>query len=58
MDTNCCYAIQDKIWVSDPDGNEWEVFVVNEDNLEESTNCGVGNAAGTCATPTPIGISR
>src|SRR5690606_33691026 len=32
MDTNCCYAIQDKTWVQDPDGNEWEVFVVKEDN--------------------------
>src|ERR1700687_3991745 len=24
MQTNCCYAVQDKTWVSDPDGNEWE----------------------------------
>lgn len=58
MDTNCCYAIQDKTWVSDPDGNEWEVFVVKEDNLAESTNCCIGDDAGTCAPPTPIGISR
>ena len=36
MQTNCCYAIQDKTWVSDPDGNEWEVFVVLEDNLPEA----------------------
>ena len=27
----CCYAKQDKTWVRDPDGNEWEVFVVLED---------------------------
>ena len=26
--TDCCYAIQDKVWVTDPDGNRWEVFVV------------------------------
>jgi catechol 2,3-dioxygenase-like lactoylglutathione lyase family enzyme len=26
--TACCYAMQDKVWVTDPDGNEWEVFVV------------------------------
>lgn len=58
MDTNCCYAIQDKTWVSDPDGNEWEVFVVKEDNLAESTNCCLGDDTGMCATPTPIGISR
>ncbi len=25
---DCCYALQDKVWVTDPDGNHWEVFVV------------------------------
>jgi catechol 2,3-dioxygenase-like lactoylglutathione lyase family enzyme len=44
MQTNCCYAFQDKAWVSDPDGNEWEVFVVLEDNLQESPAC-CGTAA-------------
>ncbi|MGI8495012.1 MAG: ArsI/CadI family heavy metal resistance metalloenzyme [Pyrinomonadaceae bacterium] len=39
MQTNCCYAIQDKTWVQDPDGNEWEVFVVLEDNLAETLMC-------------------
>ena len=35
MDTNCCYANQNKTWVKDPDGNEWEAFVVLRDNLPE-----------------------
>jgi catechol 2,3-dioxygenase-like lactoylglutathione lyase family enzyme len=39
MQTNCCYALQDKSWVHDPDGNEWEVFVVLEDNLAETSMC-------------------
>jgi catechol 2,3-dioxygenase-like lactoylglutathione lyase family enzyme len=26
----CCYARQDKVWVSDPDGNAWEIFTVHE----------------------------
>jgi catechol-2,3-dioxygenase len=39
MQTNCCYAMQDKTWVHDPDGNGWEVFVVLEDNLAETTTC-------------------
>lgn len=30
MQVSCCYARQDKFWVADPDGNEWEVFVVLE----------------------------
>ena len=25
---SCCYAVQDKAWVTDPDGNAWEIFVV------------------------------
>src|SRR6266496_1198306 len=36
MQTECCYARQDKSWVHDPDGNEWEVFVVLEDNLPQT----------------------
>lgn len=24
----CCYAVQNKVWATDPDGNEWEIFVV------------------------------
>jgi len=35
MQTDCCYATQDKTWVHDPDGNEWEAFVVLKDNLAE-----------------------
>ena len=35
MQTECCYALQDKAWVHDPDGTEWEVFVVLKDNLPE-----------------------
>jgi catechol-2,3-dioxygenase len=51
MQTNCCYAIQDKTWVQDPDGNEWEVFVVLEDNLAETGACCTTQAA-------PVSISR
>lgn len=35
MKTDCCYALQDKTWVRDPDGNEWEVFAVLKDHLPE-----------------------
>ena len=30
-DTTCCYARQDKVWVSDPAGNRWEIYTVLED---------------------------
>lgn len=59
MNTNCCYARQDKTWVHDPDGYEWEVFVVLEDSLTETSTCcvsveaepaGEAEAAATGAT--------
>jgi len=53
MQTTCCYALQDKAWVSDPDGNEWEVFTVIEDNLSEEVQ---GAADKTCCVPTFVGI--
>lgn len=30
--TRCCYAKQDKFWVSDPDGIQWEVYTFHEDS--------------------------
>jgi catechol 2,3-dioxygenase-like lactoylglutathione lyase family enzyme len=51
MKTNCCYAIQDKTWVEDPDGNQWEAFVVLEDNLTESSaGCGLASAGQNLVT--------
>ena len=53
MQTNCCYATQDKTWVLDPDGNEWEVFVVLNDNLPEHTeavNSSKQEASCACTT--------
>ncbi|HYH85414.1 MAG TPA: VOC family protein, partial [Pyrinomonadaceae bacterium] len=42
MQVVCGYALQDKSWVEDPDGNQWEVFVVHRDNLP--TYYGTGGA--------------
>lgn len=52
MQTNCCYAVQDKTWIEDPDGNQWEAFVVLEDNLPASDLCCTTDA------PQPIAIGR
>ena len=27
----CCYAVQDKVWVEDPDGAPWEIYTVLAD---------------------------
>lgn len=60
MDTSCCYARQDKIWVRDPDGTPWEVFATHEDLDEhgdgglavaeqEAESCGCGETGCACA---------
>jgi catechol 2,3-dioxygenase-like lactoylglutathione lyase family enzyme len=50
--TSCCYAVQDKVWVEDPDGNAWEVFVVKGDApVMSAKGAEVSCCAGTsCAT--------
>lgn len=48
MNTTCCYAKQDKIWVTAPDGESWEVFVAHED--AEAGAEATGTAVGCCGT--------
>lgn len=53
MKTDCCYALQDKSWVQDPDGNRWEVFVVLENTEDKDIS-----ASACCAPATaPISIN-
>ena len=49
MDTECCYARQDKIWVTDPDGTPWEVFTVLED-IEHDAPMNATAATACCAS--------
>ena len=43
-DTDCCYALQDKIWVSDPSGNRWEIFVVKQADTRPDLEVPVGQS--------------
>jgi hypothetical protein len=47
MDTTCCYAVQDKFWVTDPDGNEWEFFYTKAHSdvhkIEDPSCCTTSN---------------
>jgi catechol 2,3-dioxygenase-like lactoylglutathione lyase family enzyme len=43
-ETTCCYAVQDKVWVTDPDGAPWEVYTVLADAPDET---GLGCVAGS-----------
>jgi catechol 2,3-dioxygenase-like lactoylglutathione lyase family enzyme len=48
INTDCCYALQDKVWVTDPNGYRWEVFVVKVgDTKPELTLAPAASACGT-----------
>lgn len=48
--TACCYAIQDKFWVNDPDGHEWEVYYFHKD-VEFNDPRYANEEASACCTP-------
>ena len=58
--TECCYAIQDKVWVEDPDGAPWEVYTVLADAPVESGIAGDGTccAPGAVVTATTAAAAR
>jgi catechol 2,3-dioxygenase-like lactoylglutathione lyase family enzyme len=45
--TTCCFAVQDKVWVNDPDGAPWEVYTVLADASAETGIAGDGS----CCVP-------
>lgn len=62
--TTCCFATQDKVWVSGPAGERWEVYTVladsdtfgtspslpNEPNKDEPVCCGGDSSSGAPAS--------
>jgi catechol 2,3-dioxygenase-like lactoylglutathione lyase family enzyme len=48
---DCCYARQDKFWLSDPEGREVEVFRKLADLERAAPAAGAGAPAGACCTP-------
>lgn len=51
--TTCCFARQDKLWFTDPDGNAWEVFTVHEQLEIEGTLSQTG-----CCVPAHPGSAQ
>ncbi len=49
--TNCCYANQDKFWVSDPDGHQWEVYYFNHDTTFNDPHFENASADACCMPP-------
>ena len=52
-DTECCYAVQDKVWVRGPGQEPWEVYVVkgDADRLDKA-------ADSVCCAATPAGTGE
>ena len=53
--TTCCYAVQDKVWVNDPDGAPWEVYTVLADAPAESGLAGDGTC---CESAVPAAATE
>lgn len=51
MGTACCYAVQDKFWVNDPDGYQWEVYYFHEDAEFNDPHYESEAAAACCMPP-------
>ena len=56
-EVQCCYAVQEKAWIADPDGNPWEVFVVLEADSpvkgpQDSPCCAAESRAPACCGST------
>ncbi len=52
MAVDCCHANQDKFWVEDPDGVEWELYHLNYDlepEMQGATLLTLANETSCCA---------
>lgn len=56
---SCCFARQDKLWFTDPDGNAWEIFIVHEQMAVSGrlsqTGCCLPKKSGA-HVPAPCGV--
>ncbi|HEV3234153.1 MAG TPA: ArsI/CadI family heavy metal resistance metalloenzyme [Candidatus Dormibacteraeota bacterium] len=51
--TACCYAVQDKVWVSDPDRAPWEIYTVLGDAPTMTNGDAIADA---CCAPATSAI--
>ena len=50
--TNCCFAKQDKFWVNDPDGVQWEVYYFYEDAEFNDPHYEMADTSACCTVST------
>jgi catechol 2,3-dioxygenase-like lactoylglutathione lyase family enzyme len=50
MNVDCCFALQDKLWIADPDGNRWEIFTVKVADTRPELHA-TADTPGACCPP-------
>ncbi len=53
VQTSCCHAVQDKVWVDGPDGSRWEVYTVLSDVVPSEG----ASESELCCVPEPLSIT-
>ena len=50
MGVGCCYSVQDKFWIQDPDGYKWEVYFKHEEKEYEAIENNQNKEEACCTT--------
>jgi catechol 2,3-dioxygenase-like lactoylglutathione lyase family enzyme len=60
QEVTCCYGVQDKVWVKDPNGHLWEIFAILVGDTGQSTTA--AKTATACSTttakPEPVATAK
>lgn len=52
--TACCYAVQDKFWVTDPDGTQWEIYYFHKDSEFNDPQYAMEDTSACCSPKTVV----
>ncbi len=55
---DCCYAVADKVWVTSPEGERWEVYTVLDEDGTVSAMSGAAAVSGCCTDATEVSTSQ
>ncbi len=53
----CCYSRQTKFWVNDPDGTLWELYILHDDNVDQTSRHHESESAEGIATCHPASMA-
>jgi catechol 2,3-dioxygenase-like lactoylglutathione lyase family enzyme len=55
----CCYAVGNKFWARDPDGNDWEFWIRTDDAdlMKGDSTAPCATTESSCCTPAQAGVA-